>query len=88
MGNAQRVSEPSPVGLSAQRRDAIAHLVAQRNSLVERLNTGSRQIEEMRAAGDNVESWERFWIRLLRQYERICDRLAELEREPEMRRAS
>ncbi|MDQ3855416.1 MAG: hypothetical protein M3281_03375 [Chloroflexota bacterium] len=88
MKQAQRATEPSPVGLSPRDRDTIAHLVAQRNSLVDRLNNGSRQIEELRAAGEDVTSWEEFWVKLLQQYERVCDKLAQLERSVELRRAS
>lgn len=87
MKNLQRAAEPSPVGRTSRQRDTMSHLVSQRNSLVNRLESGSRQIEEMRATGQNVDEWERFWIRLLRQYEELCDKLAELEYEGELRRA-
>ena len=88
MHGLNRTPEPSPVGVAPRTRDTLAHLVAQRNSLVDRLNNGSRQIEAMRASGENLESLERFWIRLLHQYERVCDRIAELEGARELRQAS
>lgn len=88
MKNVHRSVEPSPTGIPAHRRDTISHLIAQRNSLVDRLETGSRQIEQMRMAGENVEQWERFWVRLLHQYEQLCDRLRDLEKEQELRKAS
>ena len=75
MKQIQRTPEPSPARLTPRQRDAVAQLVAQRNSLVSRLESGSKQIEEMRAAGENVEQWESFWLRLLRQYEQVCDKL-------------
>ena len=86
MKNVQRMAEPSPVGVTNRQRDTISHLIAQRNSLVDRLESGSRQIEQMRMAGEDVEQWERFWIRLLRQYEQVCDRLRLLEAELELRK--
>ncbi len=79
MREVRRSQEPSPVGVTAQQRDTLAQLVAKRNELVTRLESGSRQIEEMRASGQNVDEWERFWIRLLGQYEQVCDRLKEPE---------
>ena len=85
MREIERGVEPSPVGISPRERDAIAHLVAQRNSLVTRLETGSRQIEQMRAAGEDVAQWERFWVRLLSEYERVCDKLREHEERAELR---
>lgn len=46
-----------------------------RESLAQRLEDGYRRIEQAIAAGDDVAEWERFWIRLLREYEAICDTL-------------
>ncbi|HET8524643.1 MAG TPA: hypothetical protein VFL82_15540 [Thermomicrobiales bacterium] len=40
-----------------------------------RLEDGYRRIDEAIEAGDEVESWEDFWLTLLRQYETLCDEL-------------
>jgi hypothetical protein len=88
MNTVRKGGPPSPAGRTSRERDEISHLVAQRNSLVDRLETGSRQIEQMRRAGESVEQWERFWLRLLRQYEEVCDKLARHERPEGLRRAS
>lgn len=81
-----RAGEPSPRGVTSRQRDTISHLTAQRNSLVDRLENGSRQIEELRLAGENVDQYERFWLRLLHQYEQVCDRLRALEGEQDLRK--
>lgn len=46
-----------------------------RNLLERRLEDGYRRIDEAVAAGEDVAEWERFWIKLLREYESICDDL-------------
>lgn len=46
-----------------------------RESLARRLEDGYRRIDQAIAAGEDVAEWERFWIRLLREYEAICDTL-------------
>lgn len=57
-----------PKGSSDDRED--------RRSLLERrLEDGYRRIDEAVADGQDVAEWERFWIRLLREYEAICDDL-------------
>lgn len=88
MSAVRKAVQPDPAHLSARTRDEISHLVAQRNALVDRLETGTRQIEQMRQAGEDVERWEAFWVRLLRQYETVCDRLALHESDVRMPRAS
>ncbi len=49
-----------------------------RNELIERLDRGAARIEEARAQGKNVNDWEDYWIQLLRNYEKVCDQLAEM----------
>ncbi len=88
MSRVEKATRPAPTRLTGRLRDDISHLIAQRNSLVERLENGSRQIEQMRQAGENTDEWERFWVRLLHQYEQTCDRLAEQERVAGLPRAS
>jgi hypothetical protein len=49
-----------------------------RRSLLERrLEDGYRRIDEALADGQDVAEWERFWIRLLGEYEALCDDLAQ-----------
>jgi hypothetical protein len=47
------------------------------NELGRRLETGYDYIERMIAAGEDVTKLEDFWIQLLRQYEAVCEGLAE-----------
>lgn len=88
MSRIEKATKPAPAALGSRQRDEISHLVAQRNSLVARLETGSGQIEQMRAAGESTEQWERFWVRLLHQYEQVCDKLAQQETSEGLRHAS
>ena len=50
-------------------------LEEQKASLERRLQEGYVRIEEALAAGQDVTSWERFWIELLHQYEAVCAQL-------------
>lgn len=54
---------------------AFESLEDHRASLEQRLYEGYVRIEEALAAGQDVTSWERFWIELLHQYEFICNQL-------------
>jgi len=54
---------------------AFESLEDHRASLEHRLHEGYLRIEEALAAGQDVTSWERFWIELLHQYEFICNQL-------------
>ncbi len=87
MKEIRRSREPSPLTMSNPQRDKMSHLVTRRNSLVDRLENGSRQIETMRVAGEEVQEWEIFWLRLLRQYEQVCDELTEIDNARELPRA-
>jgi hypothetical protein len=49
----------------------------QQNELARRLETGYDYIDRMIAAGEDVTKLEEFWIQLLRQYEAVCEGLAE-----------
>jgi hypothetical protein len=49
----------------------------QQDELARRLETGYDYIERMIAAGEDVTKLEEFWIQLLRQYEAVCEGLAE-----------
>lgn len=46
-------------------------------SLESRLEDGYARIEQAQARGEDVMSWEEFWIGLLRQYERVATSLPE-----------
>ena len=59
------------------RQERIKVLQEKRDKLVDRLDTGAAAIEKARAQGQDVSSWEDFWIALLRQYEEVCDALRE-----------
>lgn len=52
-----------------------AALRAHRDSLCARLEQGYERIERGLAGGEEVETWEDFWLALLREYERVCDEL-------------
>lgn len=49
---------------------------ARRRELEERLETGFQLIDHRRDAGQDVERWEQRWLRLLREYERLCEEIA------------
>jgi hypothetical protein len=55
----------------------IESLEDRRASLERRLQEGYARIEEALEAGQDVTSWERFWIDLLHEYEVVCSRLQE-----------
>jgi hypothetical protein len=63
-----RDAEDSSTNSAAGERD---------NELARRLETGYDYIERMKAAGEDVTKLEDFWIQLLRQYEAVCEGLAE-----------
>ena len=50
-------------------------LEAHRDSLYQRLELGYERIERGLAEGEEVTTWEEFWVALLREYERVCDDL-------------
>lgn len=56
----------------------MEELIKQRDELVARLEKGDQLIESNRRLGQDVGQLEDHWIKLLRQYERICDRIREL----------
>ena len=42
-------------------------------NLETRLQNGSEQIEKAKQAGTDTRLWEEFWIKLLREYEAVCN---------------
>lgn len=62
----------------------VARLAAQRDELYERLMRGVAVIEQARDEGKDpalIERWEVAWLKLLAEYERVCDELASLDPE-------
>lgn len=49
-----------------------------RDEMAKRLDLGFDKIETSRAEGKDVSAWELFWVKLLGQYERVCDELKTL----------
>jgi hypothetical protein len=49
----------------------------QQEELARRLASGYDYIDGMIASGEDVTKLEDFWIQLLRQYEAVCEGLAE-----------
>lgn len=58
----------------------IKELEKERDTYVERLDNGAALIETKKAQRENVDALEEFWIELLREYEKVCDTLRELNR--------
>lgn len=54
---------------------AVTLLEFYRDTLVERLDIGAAKIEEGRAQGKDVSTWEDYWIELLHKYEGVCDKI-------------
>jgi hypothetical protein len=44
-------------------------------ALAERLEDGYRRIDEAERCGADVSAWEAFWLKLLHEYELLCDEL-------------
>ncbi len=59
----------------------VEKLIEKRSEFVERLDIGAAKIEEARAQGKDVSSWEDYWISLLHQYEQVCNKLREMQAE-------
>ena len=51
-------------------------LAARRNRLRERLEVGWEKIDRVEAAGGDADALTDFWLALLGEYERVCDRIA------------
>lgn len=61
----------SPVGATGDHTALEAH----RDSLYHRLELGYARIERGLSEGEEVTTWEDFWVNLLHEYERVCDEL-------------
>jgi hypothetical protein len=64
-----------------EREQTIKRLEEKRDEYVERMDIGAAKIEEGEAQGVDTESWQMYWIGLLRQYEAVCNKLRELKKE-------
>jgi hypothetical protein len=53
-----------------------ASLEERRDTLASRLDTGFDTIEQARNQGKDIERWEQGWLKLLREYEEVCDQIA------------
>lgn len=61
-----------------------AALVVRRDRLYARLEDGWTKIDRVEASGGDAGALTDFWIALLREYERVCDRIAaEAAEEPQ-----
>lgn len=53
----------------------ILDLAEHREALARRLDDGFIRIEQAIVAGEDVKTWEDFWLTLLAEYEAISDEL-------------
>jgi hypothetical protein len=59
----------------------LSELKAKQEEYEIRLDVGAARIEEARAQGKDVDTWEDYWIQLLRQWEAVKAKVEELEKE-------
>ncbi len=62
--------EPTTTEVLGERRDELG---TRRRALERRLDDGFRRIEGALDEGADVGAWEEFWLRLLNEYESVCD---------------
>lgn len=63
----------------AELEATIKRLEEKRDEYEERLNIGGAKIEEARNQGKDVTAWEDYFIKLLREYEAVIDKIRDLE---------
>jgi hypothetical protein len=78
-GNSPEQQELPNDAKRVERMKLVARLIEKRDEYVERLDVGVAKIEEARALGKDVSTWEDYWIQLLHQYEAVCDKLTDLQ---------
>lgn len=61
--------------IPTEQPDTAKALADHRDSLYARLEIGYERIAQGLESGQDVTSWEDFWIALLREYESVCDQL-------------
>lgn len=59
---------------SIQQIPAVS-LEERRDILAARLETGYQKIEEAVNGGADTVRWEQAWLRLLKEYEQVCDQI-------------
>lgn len=72
------MSVPTPA--ASRRSQSAPHSTdpeQRRAALLMRLEDGYQQIEQALQDGKDVTRWEELWLKLLDEYERICDSLQE-----------
>jgi hypothetical protein len=70
---AERIARPRPLVLSERQVESLNR----RDVLARRLDDGYARIERGLSHGADVTAWEEFWLSLLREYELLCDELAQ-----------
>lgn len=53
----------------------VVPLEVRRDTLATRLEAGFNKIEEAAEQGKNVERWEDAWLKLLGEYEDVCNQI-------------
>jgi hypothetical protein len=53
----------------------VFSLEDRRDTLYARLERGFETIAQAEAEGKDVSGWEQAWVRLLREYEAVCDQI-------------
>jgi len=61
----------------SQRTTPVTDLQARKAELIRRLQDGDEQISAAKRDGADTTRWENHWITLLRQYELVCQEIAE-----------
>lgn len=59
-----------------EREAPIRDLSSHRDAVARRLDDGYKRIDHAIANGDDVETWEEFWVTLLAEYEALSDELS------------
>jgi hypothetical protein len=54
----------------------VLSLEQRRDTLAARLEMGFEKIEQAEREGQDTARWEQAWLRLLEEYEGICDQIA------------
>ena len=55
----------------------ISNRMSEAAQLERRLEDGYVRIEQAKLDGVDTSAWEEFWVKLLQEYQSICDELAE-----------
>ena len=55
----------------------ITSRMSEAAQLERRLEDGYARIEAAKFNGEDTSAWEEFWLKLLREYEAICDELTQ-----------